>query len=99
MQLVHRLWLNFRRDPEMQDLHHSDIVTYALVRLAGEYAHNKEKTLSGLRHQALNPVPLASLSLPESAESYSVGPVDPGEPDGFVHPASEDVPVEHAPER
>ena len=30
VQLVHRLWLNLRRAPEMQDLHHSDILTYAL---------------------------------------------------------------------
>jgi hypothetical protein len=27
VQLVHRLWLNMRRDPAMQDLHHSDIIT------------------------------------------------------------------------
>lgn len=49
VQLVHRLWLNFRRDPEMQDLHHSDIVTYALTRLAVEYARDKQETLRDLR--------------------------------------------------
>jgi amino acid transporter len=49
VQLVHRLWLNFRRDPEMQDLHHSDIVTYALTRLAIEYARDKQETLRDLR--------------------------------------------------
>ena len=49
VQLVHRLWLNFRRDPEMQGLHHSDIMTYALTRLAMEYARDKQETLRSLR--------------------------------------------------
>src|ERR1700728_4310747 len=49
VQLVHRLWLNFRRDPEMQGLHHSDIMTYALTRLATEYARDKQDTLKSLR--------------------------------------------------
>ena len=49
VSLVHRLWLNFRRDPEMQGLHHSDIVTYALTRLAMEYARDKQETLKDLR--------------------------------------------------
>jgi hypothetical protein len=49
VQLVHRLWLNFRRDPGMQALHHTDIVTYALTRLASEYARDKTETLKDLR--------------------------------------------------
>lgn len=49
VQLVHRLWLNFRRDPTMQSLHHTDIVTYALTRLASEYARDKEETMKDLR--------------------------------------------------
>lgn len=49
VQLVHRLWLNFRRDPGMQYLHHTDIVTYALTRLASEYARDKIETLKDLR--------------------------------------------------
>ncbi len=50
VQLVHRLWLNMRRDPSMQDLHHSDIITYALTRLAGQYAREKEEILRDLRN-------------------------------------------------
>lgn len=50
VQLVHRLWLNLRRDPAMRDLHHSDIVTYALSRMASEFAHDKENMLHGLQH-------------------------------------------------
>jgi hypothetical protein len=49
ISLVHRLWLNFRRDQEMQQLHHGDIVTYALTRLASDYARDKTETLKGLR--------------------------------------------------
>jgi hypothetical protein len=48
VQLVHRLWLNLRRAPEMKDLHHSDIVTYALTRMAAEFARDKQGTLKGL---------------------------------------------------
>src|SRR6266851_1065296 len=49
IQLVHRLWLNLRRAPEMHDLHHSDIVTYALTRMATEFARDKNATLKGLQ--------------------------------------------------
>jgi amino acid transporter len=49
VQLVHRLWLTFRREPEMHNLHHSDIMTYALTRLATEYARDKQETLKELR--------------------------------------------------
>jgi amino acid transporter len=50
VQLVHRLWLNMRRDPSMQDLHHSDIITYALTHLAGQYAREKQEILRDLRN-------------------------------------------------
>jgi hypothetical protein len=43
VQLVHRLWLNMRRDPSVSDLHHSDIITYSLTRLAGQYAREKQE--------------------------------------------------------
>ncbi len=50
VQLVHRLWLNMRRDPTVLDLHHSDIITYALTRLAGQYAREKQEVLRDLRN-------------------------------------------------
>ncbi len=50
VQLVHRLWLNMRRDPSVPDLHHSDIITYALTRLAGQYAREKAEILRDLRN-------------------------------------------------
>jgi len=66
VQLVHRLWLNFKRDPEMGNLHHHDIVTYALTRLAGEYARDKEETLKGLRRFAHDGTKSPTLGLPGS---------------------------------
>jgi len=39
-----------RRDPSMPDLHHSDIITYALTRMAGQYAREKQEILRDLRN-------------------------------------------------
>jgi len=50
VELVHRLWLNMRRDPTAADLHHSDIITYALTRLAGQYAREKQEILRDLHN-------------------------------------------------
>jgi hypothetical protein len=49
VQLVHRLWLNLRRAPGMHDLHHSDILSYALTRMASECARDRERTLEDLQ--------------------------------------------------
>ncbi len=49
VELVHRLWLNLRRAPNMQHLHHSDILTYALTRVAKEFNQDKQATLRGLQ--------------------------------------------------
>jgi hypothetical protein len=57
VQLVHRLWVNMRRDPSMQDLHHSDIITYALTRLAGQYAREKQEILRDLRSYRASETP------------------------------------------
>jgi len=62
VQLVHRLWVNMRRDPSVLDLHHSDIITYALTRLAGQYAREKVDILRDLRNYRSADAP-ASLRL------------------------------------
>jgi amino acid transporter len=59
VQLVHRLWVNMRRDPSVHDLHHSDIITYALTRLAGQYAREKQEILRDLRNYRAAESPLA----------------------------------------
>jgi amino acid transporter len=50
VQLVHRLWLHMRRDPSAPSLHHSDIITYALTRLASQYARDNQEILRDLRN-------------------------------------------------
>src|SRR6185437_9509814 len=49
VELVHQLWLRFRGDPSMKELHHSDVVTYGLDRLAVQYMANHEEVLEGLK--------------------------------------------------
>jgi hypothetical protein len=46
-----------RRDPAMQDLHHSDIITYALTHLAGQYAREKQEILRDLRNYRASDTP------------------------------------------
>ena len=74
VQLVHRLWLNMRRDPSLPDLHHGDIITYALTRLAGQYAREKQEILRELRncHGA------------GSRPTLRLGARDPHGPDGIT---------------
>jgi amino acid transporter len=90
VQLVHRLWLNLRRNPDMQDLHHSDILTYALNRLASEYSGDRTETLRQLR-----------LSIEESSQRRGLGSVSrfhdlndegPGLSLTTAGPTSSDVP-------
>ncbi|HUS19470.1 MAG TPA: APC family permease [Terriglobales bacterium] len=47
VHLVHRLWLRMRR--EIDDLHHSDLVTLSLTRLARDYGREPEEILNALR--------------------------------------------------
>ncbi len=61
VQLVHRLWLNMRRDPSLQELHHSDIITFALTRLAGQYAREKDEIVRDLRNYCASGPPPARL--------------------------------------
>ena len=48
VMLVHRLWLDARRQSGMEDLHHHDIVTLALTRLASEYSRDRQTILKEL---------------------------------------------------
>src|SRR5271154_3343548 len=49
VELVHRLWLNLRSCQDMPQLHHSDIITYALTRMAAEFARDREGTIKDLK--------------------------------------------------
>jgi amino acid transporter len=77
VELVHRLWLNLRRSPGMHDLHHSDILTYALKRVAKEFNQDKQTTLHGIRQcieETSNRRGLggARFELDESGPGYSI---------------------------
>jgi amino acid transporter len=75
VQLVHRLWLSIRRDPEMQGLHHTDIVTYALSRLATDYARDKQETIREMRRFTMDSGrdrPLGIASRPPEREERSI---------------------------
>jgi hypothetical protein len=73
VQLVHRLWLQLRRSPEMQDLHHSDILTYAITRLANEYVRDKQSIQQGLQ-SSMNQSPDRGLGSPRMDRIDSAGP-------------------------
>ena len=49
VMLVHRLWLDARRQSGTEDLHHHDIVTLALTRLAADYSRDRQSILKELR--------------------------------------------------
>ena len=75
VQLVHRLWLNMRRDPTVSDLHHSDIITYALTRLAGQYAREKVDMLRDLRnYRAANQAEASQSPALPSSDSRALPP-------------------------
>ncbi|HEY3705579.1 MAG TPA: APC family permease [Terracidiphilus sp.] len=81
VQLVHRLWLNMRRDPTVSDLHHSDIITFALTRLAGQYAREKVEILRDIRNYRAANLPMDSGPPPQqltggrpAADSHDAAP-------------------------
>ena len=51
--LTHRLWLNITRVPGLEKLHHADIISLALTRLARDYAsRDRDEILRSLRRGA-----------------------------------------------
>jgi amino acid transporter len=80
VQLVHRLWLNMRRDPSMPDLHHSDIITYALTRLAGQYAREKQEILRDLRNYRAAEAPAKLRAGGQELPAASLGATPPSTP-------------------
>jgi amino acid transporter len=57
VQLVHKLWLDIKKYPGTEDVHHSDIVTLALTRLARDYNLDKDELLKYLKRGARGPMP------------------------------------------
>ena len=57
VHLVHKLWLDVKKFPGTEDIHHSDIVTLALTRLARDYGLDKDDVLKHLKRGASGPMP------------------------------------------
>src|SRR5258707_6998244 len=49
VHLVHRIWLDMKRIEGTEDIHHSDIVTLALTRLARDYNLDREDVLKNVK--------------------------------------------------
>jgi len=60
VHLVHKLWLDVKKLPGTEDIHHSDIVTLALTRLARDYNVDKEDVLKNLKKGVRGPMPKTS---------------------------------------
>ena len=65
VHLVHKLWLDVKKYDGTEDIHHSDIVTLALTRLARDYNLDKDDVLKTLKRGAKGPVPKPSTFLRE----------------------------------
>jgi amino acid transporter len=64
IQLTHRLWLRFRRMGHMEELHHSDVVSVALTRLARDYGREPEDVEKDLRKRIGSSLPGADNKKP-----------------------------------
>jgi amino acid transporter len=60
VHLVHKLWLDIKRHSGTEEIHHSDIVTLALTRLARDYNLDKDDLLKTLKRGVRGPMPRPS---------------------------------------
>jgi amino acid transporter len=67
VNLVHKLWLDVKKYQGTEDIHHSDIVTLALTRLARDYSLDKDDVLKTLKKGVRGPMPKPSPFLREPA--------------------------------
>ncbi|MGE5325231.1 MAG: APC family permease, partial [Actinomycetota bacterium] len=65
VHLVHKLWLDVHKFMGTEDIHHSDIVTLALTRLARDYNLDREEVLKNLKKGVHGPMPKTSPFLRE----------------------------------
>jgi len=65
VNLVHKIWLDIKRYQGTEDIHHSDIVSLALTRLARDYSLDKDDVLKTLKRGVHGPMPKPSPFLRE----------------------------------
>src|SRR5579864_8168094 len=75
VHLVHKIWLDIKRLPGTEDIHHSDIVTLALTRLSRDYNVDKEDVLKNLKKGVRGPLPKPSTFVrePDTEETQKRG--------------------------
>ncbi|MGH9571433.1 MAG: APC family permease, partial [Candidatus Angelobacter sp.] len=75
VHLVHKLWLDIKKHTGTEEIHHSDIVTLALTRLAKDYNLDKEDVLKTLKKSAKGPMPKTTpfLREPDTEETRMRG--------------------------
>jgi amino acid transporter len=87
VQLVHRLWLRLRNLEGMEHLHHSDLVTIALTRLARDFGRDPEELLSALRRGGGSRFGrMLPIEPPKPGQEPYVPPEKPGRPDSASDP-------------
>lgn len=76
VHLVHRIWLDMKRMQGTEDIHHSDIVTLALTRLARDYNLDRDDVLKNVKKSARGSLPKPSPFLRESDTGQATNPDD-----------------------
>src|SRR6476661_8731630 len=92
VHLVHKIWLDIKKTQGTEDIHHSDIVTLALTRLARDYNLDKDDVLKHLRRGVRGPMPKASPFVREPDTMETQRRTDGGG-DGDVRPERPMPPV------
>jgi amino acid transporter len=60
VHLVHKIWLDLKKFPGTEEIHHSDIITLALTRLSRDYNLDKDDVLKNLKKSSRGPNPKSS---------------------------------------
>jgi len=88
VNLVHKIWLDIKKYQGTEDIHHSDIVTLALTRLARDYSLDKDEVLKTLKKGVRGPMPKPSPFLREPAGDEPPKKPDDGRRDQPVPPVT-----------
>jgi amino acid transporter len=71
VHLVHKIWLDIKRIPGTEDIHHSDIVSLALTRLSRDYSLDKDDVLKNLKRgvRGLSPKAASFVREPDTEDT------------------------------
>ncbi|MBI2682112.1 MAG: APC family permease [Acidobacteriales bacterium] len=86
VHLVHRMWIRLRKEEGMEHLHHSDIITLALTRLARDFGREAEDVLGALRRGGGKKIGKLPIEPPKPGQEPYAPPEKPGRPDSASDP-------------